>query len=275
MSYSASHQCCHDPPSNFYFPPSSHAGPSAAPAAPAYPTPAAPVYQPPVSHHVAYQSPPRESMPPLYHQTTFDPTEPLNYVMDDAEPRAASPRDMDMQGPYVPDTSSPVTLSPGESDGLPFHPKYSNVPGLEAMSHAELAAWRRDDPRAPAIYGSQPTSAGHTRPVSLSSSDSASLHRRTSAKGHYTLVTRQATPEDIPDVAPTYGPSAASSGRSSRAALGGLQPLTPLITQMPITGSETIRPPHSRQSSGGHSYRPSPSLETMPIPEGLLPSDDL
>jgi hypothetical protein len=122
------------------------------------------------------------------------------------------------------------------------------------------------------MYGSQPTSAGHTRPISPSSSDSASLHRRTSAEGHYTPVTRQDTSEDIPDVAPAHGAPATSSGRSSRAALGGLQPLTPLVTQMPLIGRDTVRPPHSRQSSGGHSYRPSPSLETMPIPEGLLPS---
>jgi hypothetical protein len=211
-------------------------------------------------------------MPALYHSTTFATTEPCDYVMGDPEP--GSPRDLDMQGPFVPDTpsSGSTHLSAGESDGLPFHPKYGNVPGLEAMSHAELAAWRRDDPRAPAMYGSQPTSAGHTHPVSPSSSDSASLRRRTSAEGHYTPVTRQVTPEDISDVAPAHGASATSSGRSSRAALGGLQPLTPLITQAPLVGRDTARPPHSRQSSGGYSYRPSPSLETMPIPEGLLPS---
>src|SRR5947208_354588 len=129
---------CHDPPANFYFPPSSHAGPSAAPAAPAHPAPVAPVYQAPASHHVAYQSPPRESMPPLYHSTTYHPTEPLDYVMEDAEPRAASPRDMDMQGPYVPSTPSPATLLPGESDGLPFHPKYTDPLGLENMSPTNL-----------------------------------------------------------------------------------------------------------------------------------------
>jgi hypothetical protein len=213
-------------------------------------------------------------MPALYHEMTFDPVEPPDHIMEDVEPGAASPRDMDMQRPFVPDTPSPVTLSPGESDGLPFHPKYTDTPGLEAMSHAELAAWRRNNPRAPAMYGSQPTSAGHTRPVSPSSSDSTLLRCRTSAKGHYTPVTRQVTPEDIPDVAPAHGPPATSSGHSSRAALGSLQPLTPLVTQMPIPGSEPARPPYSRQSSGGYSYRPSPSLETIPIPEGLLPSDD-
>lgn len=211
-------------------------------------------------------------MPALYHETTFHSTEPLDYVMDDAEPRAVSPRDMDMQGPYVPDTSPPTTLSPGESDGLPFHPKYVSTLGLEGMSHAELAAWRRNDPRAPAMYGSQPTSAGHTCPISPSSSDSASLRRRISAEGQYTPITRQVTPEDIPNGAPAHGTPATSSGRSSRAALGGLQPLTPLITQMPITGSDTARPPHSRQSSSGSYYRS--ALETSDIPEGLLPSDD-
>jgi hypothetical protein len=209
-------------------------------------------------------------MPVLYHETTFASTELPDYIMGDPEPRAVG--DVDMQGPLVPNTpsSGSTHLSSGESDGLPFHPKYGNVPGLEAMSHAELAAWRRDDPRAPAMYGSQPTSAGHTRPVSPSSSDSASIRRRVSAEGQYTPVTRQVTPEDIPDVAPTHGTPATSSGRSSRAALGGLQPLTPLITQMPITGSDPVRPPHSRQSSSGSYYRS--ALETSDIPEGLLPS---
>jgi hypothetical protein len=213
-------------------------------------------------------------MPPLYDQTTFHSAEPLDHVMGDIEPRAASPRDMDMQGPPMPNAPSPVTLLPGESDGLPFHPKYTGTLELEAMSHAELAAWCRNDPRAPAIYGSQPTSAGHTRPVSPSSSDSASLRRRTLAEGHYTPVTHQVTPEDISDVAPVYGTPAASSGCSPRSPFGGLQPLTPLVTQMPITSSESARPPHSRQSSGGHSYRPLPIVETADIPEGLLPIDD-
>jgi hypothetical protein len=208
-------------------------------------------------------------MPPLYHQMTFDTVESPDHVMEDIELGAASPGDVDMQRPHVPNTPSS-----GESDRLPFHPKYVGIPGLEVMSHAELAAWRRDDPHAPAMYGSQPVSAGHTRPISPSSSDSASLHCQTSAKGHYTPVTRQATPEDLSDVAPTHGPSTTSSGRSSRAALGGLQPLTPLITQMPITGQDTVRPPHSRQSSGGYSYRPSPVVETSEILEGLLSIDD-
>jgi hypothetical protein len=207
-------------------------------------------------------------MPSLYDQTTFDPTEPLDHVMDDIELRAASPRDMDLQGPYVPDASSSE-----ESDGLPFHPKYVGASGLKAISYTELAAWRRNDPYAPAMYGSQPTSAGHTHPISPSSSDSASLRRRTSAKGHYTPVSRQVIPDNIPDVAPAHGTSATSSGRSSHAApWGHLQPLTPLITQGPIP--EPVRPPHSRQSSGSYSYRPSPAVETADIPEGLLPVDD-
>jgi hypothetical protein len=194
---------------------------------------------------------------------TYYTIEPLDHIMDDVEPRAASPRDVDMQG-----STMPKTLSP-DSDGLPFYPKYVGTPGLEVMSHAELAAWRRDDPRAPAMYGSQPTSAGHTRPVSPSSSDSALLHRQTSAEGHYTPVTHQVTLEDIPDVAP-----AASSGHSPHPPFRGLQPLTPLITQMPIANSESIRPPHSRQSSGGHFYRSLPAVETADIHEGLLPSPE-
>jgi hypothetical protein len=44
--------------------------------------------------------------------------EPLDHVMEDVEPRAVSPRDVDMQGSTMPKTPS------SESDGLPFHPKY-------------------------------------------------------------------------------------------------------------------------------------------------------
>jgi hypothetical protein len=147
----------------------------------------------------------------------------------------------------------PKTSSP-DSNGLPFHPKYVGTPGLEVMSHAELTAWRRNDPHAPAMYGSQPTSAGHTRPISPSSSNSALLRHRISAEGRYTPITCQVTPEETLDVVPTHGPPAASSGCSPCSPFGGLQPLTPLVTQMPITSSESIRPPHSRQSSGGYSY---------------------
>jgi hypothetical protein len=168
----------------------------------------------------------------------------------------------------------PKAPSP-DSDRPPFHPKYVSTPGLKVMSHAELAAWRRNDPHALAMYGSQPMSAGHTRPVFPSSSDSASLRRLASAEGHYTEVTRQATLEDIPDVAPAHGSPAASSRRSPRSPFRGLLPLTPLVTQTPITGSEPVRPPHSRQSSGGYSYRSLPAVETADIPEGLLPLDDL
>jgi hypothetical protein len=199
---------------------------------------------------------------------TYYTVEPLDHVIEDLEPRAASPRDVDMQGSTMPKTPSP------DSNGLPFHPKYRNIPGLEVMSHTELTAWLRNDPHAPAMYGSQPTSAGHTRPVSPSSSDSTSLHHRTSAEGHYTPVTRQVTPEDIPNVAPTDGLPAASSGHSPCSPFRGLQPLTPLVTQVPIAGSEPVRPSHSRQSSGGYSYRPSPAVETADIPKGLLPIDD-
>jgi hypothetical protein len=147
----------------------------------------------------------------------------------------------------------PKAPSP-DSDRLPFHPKYRDILGLEAMSPEELTGWLRNDPHTPAMYGSQPMSAGHTCPVSPSSSDSASLHRRTLAEGHYTPITHQVTLEDIPDMAPADGLPAASSGCSPRSPFGGLLPLTPLVTQVPITGSEPIRPSHSRQSSGGHSY---------------------
>jgi hypothetical protein len=165
------------------------------------------------------------------------------------------------------------TPSP-DSDGLPFHPKYLDAPGLEAMSLVELRAWLCNNSHALAMYGSQPMSAGHTRPVSPLSSNSASLCCRISAEGRYTPITHQVTPEETSAVAPADGPPAASSGHSPRSPFGGLQPLTSLVTQMPITGSESIRPPHSRQSSGGYSYRSAPAVETADIPKGLLPISD-
>jgi hypothetical protein len=120
------------------------------------------VYQAPASHHVAYQSPPASSMPPLYDQTTFDSVESPDHIMEDVEPGAASPRDMDMQRPSVLSTPSPVTLSPGESNGLPFHPKYCWALHLETMSPTEFRAWLRSDPLAPPLYGSQPTPSERT-----------------------------------------------------------------------------------------------------------------
>jgi hypothetical protein len=172
------------------------------PAAPAYPTLApAPAHQAPASHHVAYQSPPRDSMPPLYDQTTFDPVEPLDHAMEDIEPGAASPRDMDMQRPSVPSTSSSVPLSAGESNRLPFHPKYSWVPHLKTMSPGEFRGWLHSDPLAPPMYGSQPTSSGRTRPVSLSSSDSAPLRHRITPKGLYSPITCPTTPGPAPEEA--------------------------------------------------------------------------
>jgi hypothetical protein len=257
--------CCHDPPSKFSFPPASYAGPSIAPAAPA------PLAQ---SHHVQYHAPdqppaiPASSTTPFYDQMTYYTVEPLDHIMEDIELRPASPRDMDMQGSTMLKTPSP------DSNGLPFHPKYRDTPGLETMSPEELTGWLRNHPHTPPMYCSQPTSAGHTRPVSPSSSDSASLRRRTLAEGHYTPVTRQATPEDISDVAPADGPPAASSRCSLRSPFGGLLPLTPLVTQILITGSEPVQSSYSRQSSGGYSYRSSPAVETADIPEGLLPIDD-
>jgi hypothetical protein len=170
------------------------------------------------------------------------------------------------------------TPSP-DSDGLPFHPKYVEVPGYEAMSPLELRAWLCNDPHAPAMYGSQPMSAGHTCPISPSSSDSASLRRRTLAKGHYTPVTCQVTPEDIPDVAPADGPPAASNRSSPRSPLRGILPFTPLVMQVPITSSEPTAgtseySTHSRHSSRSYAYHASPVVETADISEGLLPIDD-
>jgi hypothetical protein len=247
------HSYCHDP-SKFFIPPPLYAGPSAAPAAPAplaqshhvHPPHYAPA-QPPIisaSHATpAPVQPPTVSTShttPFYDQMTYYTIEPPDHIMEDVEPGAASPRDVDMQGPPMPKTPSP------DSDGLPFHPKYVGIPGYEAMSPGELRAWLCNDPHAPPMYGSQPMSAGHTRPVSPSSSDSASLHCRISAEGRYTPITCQETPEETPAVAPADGPPPVSSGRSPRSPFGGLLPLTPLVTQVPITGQEpTIRTTHS------------------------------
>jgi hypothetical protein len=169
----------------------------------------------------------------------------------------------------------PKTPSP-DSNGLPFHPKYIWAPGLKTMSPREFRGWLRSDPLALPLYGSQPTSSGGTQPVSPSLSDSALLCRRISAKGHYTLITHQVTPEETLEVALADGPPAASSRCSPCSPFGGLLPLTPLVTQVLITGSEpTTRTLHSRQSSGrSHTYQSSPVVKTANIPEGLLPIND-
>jgi hypothetical protein len=186
-----------------------------------------------------------------------------------------------MQRPSMPSTPSSgpssIPLSAGESDGLPFHPQHCWAPHLETMSPAEFRGWLRSDPLAPPMYGSQPTSSGRTRPVSPTSSDSAPLRRRITPEGSYSLITRPATPappsEETQQVAPAHGAPAAGSGSSPRPIIRRhLQSLTPLVTQGTIP--ESVRPPHSRQSSGSYSYRPSPAVETANIPEGLLPSSE-
>jgi hypothetical protein len=145
------------------------------------------------------------------------------------------------------------------------------------MSPREFRGWLHSDPLALPLYGSQPTSSGRTRPVSPSSSDSALLRRRITPEGSYSPITHPATPAPAPEetqhVAPAHGAPAAGSSSSPRPTVRGyLQPLTSIITQGPIP--ETVRPLHSRQSSGSYSYRSSPAVETADIPEGLLPIDD-
>jgi hypothetical protein len=121
---------CHDLPSKFFIPPLSYAGPSVAPAAPAPLAQSHHVYPP----HYATPAIPTSHATPFYDQTTYYTVEPLDHIMEDVEPGAASPRDVDMQGPTMLKTPSP------DSDGLPFHPKYMEVPGYEAMSPLELRA---------------------------------------------------------------------------------------------------------------------------------------
>jgi hypothetical protein len=146
------------------------------------------------------------------------------------------------------------------------------------MSPTEFQGWLHSDPLAPTLYGSQPTSSGRTRLVSPSSSDSAPLRCQITPEGSYSPITCPATlapaQEDIPHMAPADGLPAASSRCSPCSPFGGLLPLTPLVTQIPITGSEPAQSSHSRQSSGGYSYQPLPAVETADIPEGLLPIDD-
>jgi hypothetical protein len=83
---------CHDPPPQFFIPPSSYAGPSTTPsapaAAPAYHVPVAPAHHAPVHLHVP-EAP--ASHTPFYDQTTYYTIEPLDHIMEDAEPGAVSP----------------------------------------------------------------------------------------------------------------------------------------------------------------------------------------
>jgi hypothetical protein len=162
----------------------------------------------------------------------------------------------------------PHTPSP-DSDGLPFHPKYLNVEGYEAMSPRELQQWLHDDPCTPLMYGSQPTSAGGTRPVSPSAPDSpiAPVRRQLTTEGQYKPITCQAMPEGTP------GPS---RGCSPHSPLGALPHFTPLLSQVPLPEpdptsgtSGNMSPeeysPSDAASPGGHHYTPiiiSPSEDT-------------
>jgi hypothetical protein len=96
LSHTLTLPTCHDPPSKFFIPSSSYTGPSTAPAAPAPAAPAAPAYHTPVApaHHAPVHLHIPEapaSHTPFYDQTTYYTVEPLNHVMEDAEPGAASP----------------------------------------------------------------------------------------------------------------------------------------------------------------------------------------
>jgi hypothetical protein len=169
---------CHDP-SKFFIPPPPSAGPSVAPSAPA------PLTQ---MHYALIQPPviPASRTLSLHNpQTAYYTVEPPDHIMEDIEPGATTPRDVDMQGPSVPKTPSL------DSNRLPFHPKYLRAPGHEVMSHDEFRAWLRSDPCTPPIYRSEPTSSGSTRLVSPSAPDNpvGLLHRRLSAEGQYTPIT--------------------------------------------------------------------------------------
>jgi hypothetical protein len=144
------------------------------------------------------------------------------------------------------------------------------------MSPREFRGWLRSDLLAPPMHNSQPTSSGSTQPVSLSSSDSALLHRRISTEGQYASITWLTTPTvtQDPKVVPADGPPPVSHRCSPRPIIGGLMPLTPIITQTPITGQEPSKHTHSRQSSGGYSYQSLPAVGTADIPEGLLSTED-
>jgi hypothetical protein len=148
-----------------------------------------------------------------------------------------------MQGSPMLHTPSP------SSDRLPFHPKYLNGKGHEVMSPGEFRTWLHNDPHAPPLYRSEPTSAESTRPISLSAPDSpiAPIHCQLTADGQYQTVTCQVTLEVMP---------ASSRGRSPCSPFGALMPFTPIFTQVLLSGSEP-----TAGTSGGAS------------PEDYYPSD--
>jgi hypothetical protein len=163
---------------------------------------------------------------PLHIPEPFDYIpESIDHVIEDADQEATGQGDMDMQGPFMLHIPSP------DSDGLPFYPKYLNSEGHEVMSPGEFRAWLYNDPHAPPLYRSQPTSAGSTWPISPSAPDNsvAPICRWLSAEGQYQMVTHQVTPEVT---------TTSSRERSPCSPLGTLMLFTPIFTQVPIPRSE-------------------------------------
>ena len=189
-----------------------------------------------------------------------------------------------MQEPPMPHTKSP------DSDRLPFHPKYLNHPGHASMSGDELHLWLHDDPNAPPLLGSQPTSAGNTRPVSPSAPGSpvAPIHHQLSNRGRYQAITREATPEDIQEESTIPIPTIPSRGHSPRSPLSTLLPFTLIHIPVALPPSDTeghtsreaspeeYTPSEAAPPGGHHPYSPmifSPGEDAPRAPGGWTTSD--
>jgi hypothetical protein len=116
---------CHNP-AKFIFPPLPLSGPSAA-----APAPLAQNYNVHPTYYAAPAQPPVQLSPLSYYQDTV----PLHIPETSGyAPNAPKPTRGygDMQGSPMSHTTSP------DSDELPFHPKYLDVPGHKAISPREF-----------------------------------------------------------------------------------------------------------------------------------------
>jgi hypothetical protein len=111
------------------------------------------------------------------------------------------------------------------------------------MLSGEVELWIQDDFHAPLIVGSNPTSAGYTRPPSPSSPNSSAtpVHRRIISGGRYKVPLPLLSSADDTPVQSTSYVATPSRGCSPHHLLLSLFPLTslPVTSNLPIGSSPT------------------------------------
>ena len=123
------------------------------------------------------------------------------------------------------------------------------------ISSGEVKLWVHDDPHAPPAMGSNPISAGHTRPSSplLPDSSAASVHRRITLGGRYKVPLPSPTEDNTAPIQSTSYTSTPSRGCTLCHLLSSLFSLMllPVTSDLPIEPSPTIEATTPEEYSPG------------------------